>query len=242
MKAMRPENAIVPAVSAALLLLVLAGCGNFWEPPGGNGSTGTTPTTTTLTPATTAATVGTADTLTASVAPTTGTGTVSGTVIFESNSSSIGSATLSSGSTTDSYTWSTAGTYSVTANYQGNSTYASSVSSASSITVTTASSSSSRTGIFNPAVASRATTLVLDAANSWTAPASVHLHNVAVVVLRNGTVQNIDGDGHCVFYSGQVFFAKGSEKPSSSSESPGVYELAGGGYLAPEGTKEIGCE
>jgi hypothetical protein len=242
MKAVRPVAAIIPALSAALFLLALTGCGNFWEPPGGNGSTGTTPTTTTLSPATTAATVGMADELTASVAPTTGTGTVSGTVIFESNGSSIGTETLSSGTTSDSYAWSAAATYSVTANYQGNSTYASSQSSAASITVTAASSSSSRTGIFNPATASRATTLVLDAANTWTVPASVHLHNVAVVVLRNGMVQNIDGGGHCVFYSGQVFFAKDSENPSSDSDSPGVYELSGGGYLAPEGTRDLNCE
>jgi hypothetical protein len=236
-KAISPKAAFVPALAASLAVLFAAGCGNFWENPSGT-STGTTATTTTLTTSNSSVSAGGTDTLTADVSPTAATGTV----IFYSNNSSIGSGTLTSAAASYTATFTTAGTYSLTATYQGNSTYASSSSSAVSVTVTAAAADASRPGMFNPATASRATNLVLDPAGTFTLTASSHLHNIAGVELTDGTVQNIDSGGHCVFYSGSVYLASDSEKARGDSDSSGVYEISGGGYLAPEGTKDLDCE
>jgi hypothetical protein len=239
MKAMRPAAAIAKILLASQLVLLLAGCGNFWEAPGGSSSGGTTASTTTLTASASSVSAGTSVTLTATVSPTAATGTVN----FLSSGSSIGTGTLSSGTATDSYTFATAGSYSVTANYEGNSTYASSTSSATTISVTAASAGSSQPGLFGAAdAAARATNLVLDPANTWTVPAKIYLRNVAGVVLSNGMVENIDGDGHCIYYSGKVYIAAGAQSSSTPAESTAIYELSGGGYLAPEGTADLDCE
>lgn len=238
MKAMRPATVIAKTLLASQLMLLLAGCGNFWEAPGGGSSGGTTPSTTTLAEPSSPITVGNTDTLTASVSPTAATGTVN----FLSSGSSIGTASLSSGTATASPTFATVGTFSITADYEGDSTYASSTSSAVSITVNAATTDTSRPGAFDAAKATRATNLVLDTANVWPVTITAHLHSVAVVVLSGGTVQNIDGSGHCVFYSGSVLFAHGTEKNSGTSSTNGVYELSGGGYLAPEGTADLNCD
>ena len=235
MRARRPA-ASLPVVLAALLLPALPGCGNFWEPPGGSTSTGGTATTTTLTAANSSVSAGGSDTLTASVSPTAATGTVT----FYSDSNSIGSQTLSSGVASVSYTFATAGSYSITATYGGNSTYASSTSSAITVTVTASSAGAWRIGSLNTVGLPRRTNLVLDPAGEWSVPANLHVHNVAGVALSNGEVQNIESDGHCVFYSGSVYFAAGSQAPSGTPD--GVYELPGGGYLSPEGTSGLGCE
>ena len=62
----------------------------------------------------------------------------------------------------------------------------------------------------------------------------------AGVVLSDGpdakTVQNIDGEGHCVYYSGSIYTSAGA------TDDRRVYELAGGGFLAPEGTAGLDCE
>jgi hypothetical protein len=237
MKAMRPAAAIATTILVSLVL-TLAGCGNFWQNPNGSTSTGTTASTTTLSASSPSVTVGDSDTLTAAVSPTAATGTVS----FLSNGSSIGNGTLTSGTATSSPIFTNAGSYSVTAEYGGDSTYASSTSTAVTITAAAAAQGSSQPGIFNSANATRKTVLVLDSANTWSLNANTHLHNVAVVVLRDGTVQNIDGNGHCVFYTGKVYWAAGTQAPASSADSSGVYELSGGGYLAPEGTTDLNCD
>jgi hypothetical protein len=242
-KAICPGEAFWGAAAlASLVVLFAAGCGNFWENPAGSTSTGTTTSSISLSPASTSVTTGTTDVLTATVTPTAATGTVN----FLNGGSSIGTGTLSSGAATYTATFTITGTTAVTetltADYEGNSTYASSVSSAVTVTVNPTSSGSSQPGVFNQATASRATNLVLDSASIWSLTASTHLHNVAVVMLNGSTVQNIDGDGHCVFYSGTVYFAKSSQTSPNSSDSKGVYELSGGGYLAPEGTTDLDCE
>jgi hypothetical protein len=158
------------------------------------------------------------------------------------NGSSIGTGTLTSGAASYVATFSSAGTETLTATYGGDSTYASSTSSSVTVTVAAASSGSSVPGILSSPVAARQTNLVLDRENPWTVTADSHLHNVAVLVLSNGTVQNIDGGGHCVYYSGKAYIAAGAQGPSGSSNANGVYGLSGGGFLAPEGTTGLDCE
>ncbi|MGP8252160.1 MAG: Ig-like domain-containing protein [Terracidiphilus sp.] len=237
MRAMRRAEAIVPVLLAAVLVPALAGCGNFWEPPGGY-STGTTPSTTTLSALSSSITAGGTDTLTATVSPSAATGTVN----FLNNGTSIGTGTLTSGTASYVATFSTAGTETLTATYQGDSTYASSTSSAVTVTVTAAAAGASVPVSLSSFVAARETNLVLDPANPWSVTANAHLHNVAGVALSNGTVENIDGDGHCVYYSGKVYLAAGAHGPSGASNANGVYELSGRGYLAPEGTTDLDCE
>lgn len=137
---MRENSAAVRRCFVLVLLTassLIAGCGNFWQAPGTSTSTGGTASTTTLTASTTTPTTGASVTLTATVSPSTATGTVT----FYSDSSSIGSGTLSSGTASVSTSFTTAGTYSLTATYGGSSTYASSTSSAVAVTVSAASSS-----------------------------------------------------------------------------------------------------
>jgi hypothetical protein len=117
-----------------LLLLTLAvtplltGCGNFWEAPS---STGTTASTTTLSLSASSVTAGTSVTLTATMDPTAATGTIT----FYNGSTELGTATLSSGSATYTYT-PAAGTYTLKAVYGGDDTYETSTSSTVSLTVT----------------------------------------------------------------------------------------------------------
>jgi hypothetical protein len=122
--------------------LLLAGCGDFWQNPGGttSGSGGDTATTTTLTPSTTTPAVGDSVTLTATVSPAAATGTVT----FLNNSASIGSGTLSGGTATTSVTFTSAGTESLTASYGGDTTYASSTSEAQTVTVSAATMSAEK--------------------------------------------------------------------------------------------------
>jgi hypothetical protein len=97
-----------------------------------------TSTTTTLSSSSTSATTGAGVTLTAKVAPSAATGTVT----FYDGSTSLGTGAVSSGTATLSTSFSTAGTHAVTAAYGGSTTYASSTSSAMSITVTASGSCS----------------------------------------------------------------------------------------------------
>ncbi len=220
---------VLGTLAAALLL---AGCGDFWQNPAGT-STGGTATTTTLLSSTSTPTVGVSVTLTATVSPSAATGTVT----FYSNSSSIGTGTLSSGTATLNTTFTTAGTYSLTATYGGDSTYASSTSSAVSETVSAAAASgSSFTGAFNTANTVRRTNVVTSPAGAWTVTATSHVQSLSGVVVDGDAMENIEGDGHCVYYSGSLFPVAG--KPNAT----GVYALPGGGFVAPEGSAGLDCE
>jgi hypothetical protein len=230
MKAMRPA-AIASTLLGLQFVLLFAGCGDFWQAPGGN-STGTTASTTTLSAANSSVSAGGTDTLTATVTPTAATGTVT----FLNNGTSIGTGTLNSGTASYTATFTSTGTETLTAKYGGNSTYASSTSSAVTVTVTAAAAAASLPAMSAPTRSARETNLVLDPAIAWTLTANSHLHNVAGVVLNNGTVENINGGGHCVYYSGTAYIAAGE------SNATGVYELSGGGFLAPEGTAGLDCE
>jgi len=240
MKASRSAAAIASMLSALGLAALLSGCGNFWQNPGGT-STGTTASTTTLTAANSSVTAGGSDSLSATVSPTAATGTVT----FLNNGTSIGTGTLSSGSASYSATFSTAGTETLTASYGGNSTYASSTSSAITVTVTAAAAASVPASLASGI--NRRTNLVLDPSDPWTLTATAHLHNLAGVVVNGLTAINIDDGGHCVYYSGSLYFAKDSQNAKSgadpkTTETKGVFALPGGGFLAPEGTTDLGCE
>jgi hypothetical protein len=239
MKAMRPAAAIASTLLASLLVLLPAGCGNFWQNPNGTGtSTGTTPTTTNLSPSSSSITAGSTVTLSATVSPTAATGTVT----FYSNGISIGTSTLSSGAASYTPTFTTAGTDSLTATYSGDNTYETSTSTAVTLTVTASGDGAFHAESTSLARVSRETNLVLDPANAWTVDANTHLHNIAIVVLNNRTVENIDGGGHCVYYSGKAYIAPDAQTSTGSTDTKGVYELSGGGHLAPEGTVDPDCE
>lgn len=218
-----------PTVLAAtsLVAFLLMACDHFWDPLT---STGTTATTTTLTAANSSVSAGASDTLTATVSPSAATGTVT----FYEGGTSIGTGTLSSGTATYAATFSAAGTESITATYGGDSTYSTSTSSAISITV--AASAASPANAVRAGGEDRGVNLVLAPDATWTAPATVHLHNLARVVVSGSSASNIEG-GHCVLYSGTLYLAGGAESRS------GVYDLPGGGYLAPEDRgPDLGCE
>jgi hypothetical protein len=224
-----PLSATTVTLMAALLL---GGCKGFWDPPPATGTGGgSTATTTTLTSSNSSFSAGASTTLTATVAPSAATGTVT----FFAGNSTLGTGTLSSGTATLSATFAAAGTESLTATYGGDTTYAASTSSPVSITVTPAPAAVLARAV-SGAGASREMNLVLSPDTAWTPPATVHLHNLARVVADRSAATNID-DSHCVLYSGTVFLAGGTESKS------GVYDLQGGGYLAPEEKgPELGCD
>ena len=220
------------AFAAALLL---AGCGDFWLNPAGTSTgTGTTTSSITLTAASPSVAAGTSDVLTAIVSPSTATGTVT----FLNNGASIGTGTLSSGTASYTATFASAGTETLTASYSGDSTYAPSTSTAVTVTVTAAAGDAFG-NLFVAAGSARGTNVVLDPVSAWTVPANSYLHNIAGVVLGDGadskSVENIDSEGHCVFYSGSIYTSAGA------TDDKGVYEFDGGGYLAPEGTIGLDC-
>jgi hypothetical protein len=224
---------MILTLAAFAAAMLVAGCGDFWENPNGTTSTGTTASSTTLTPASSSVTAGATDVLTATVSPTAATGTVT----FLNSGTSIGTATLTSGTASYTATFASAGTESLTAEYLGNSTYESSTSPVATVTVTAASDGASR--VFPLTESARETNFVLDPTRPWTATGNSYFHNVADVAFSDGpdakTVQNIDGEGHCVYYSGSIYTSSGAK------EDHGVYTLSGGGFLAPEGTSGLDC-
>lgn len=231
----RPVHPAALSIAAASLMaaLFLAGCKGFWDPPLNTGTgtgTGSTATTTTLASSSSSVAAGAGVNLTATVAPAAATGTVT----FSAGGTTIGTGALSSGTATFTATFSAAGTESITATYGGDSTYAASTSGAVVVTVTSAAAAlPARPG---GASANRETNLVLAPEATWTSPATVHLHNLARVVADRSTAGNIDSS-HCVLYSGTVFLTDGTETRSA------VYDLQGGGYLAPEKKgSELGCQ
>lgn len=115
-------------------------------------SNSSTSTSVSLGVSTTSAIVGSTVTLTAMVAPSQATGTVT----FYNGTTSLGTATLTTGVASLSVSFSNAGTESLTAVYGGDSTYASSTSKAVSLTVTTVGSTATTTAL---SVSTTATTV-----------------------------------------------------------------------------------
>jgi hypothetical protein len=103
-----------------------------------------TPTTTTLSASPASSTYGTSVTFTATVGPTSGTGTPSGTVTFSDGGTNLGTGTLdASGKATFATSTLSAGSRSLTATYGGNSTFGGSASAPLAYAVTKANTSTS---------------------------------------------------------------------------------------------------
>jgi protocatechuate 3,4-dioxygenase beta subunit len=145
------RRAALKIFGAGALGSVVAGCGggsstsssSGSSSASSSGSSSTTATTASLGVSAASTTVGTSVTLTAMVAPSTATGSVT----FYNGTTSLGTATLSSGVAMLTTSFSSAQTASITATYGGSSTYAASTSSAVSITVTAIGTTSSTTSL-----------------------------------------------------------------------------------------------
>lgn len=87
------------------------------------------------------------------------------------------------------------------------------------------------TGAINPDDAAGTVSVTLDNRSTWTVTGASHLTSLSGLDVSGGVVDNIDGGGHCVYYSGSVNDASGNA----------VYALRGGGFLTPEGTSGPGC-
>jgi protocatechuate 3,4-dioxygenase beta subunit len=130
------RRAALKVLSASSLVAAVS-CGGG---PATSSKTNSTATTISLGSSTTEATIGTSIVLTAMVAPSAATGTVT----FYDGSSSLGNATVSSGLATLTTRFNTAQRASLSASYAGDSTHASSTSSALTVTIT-ASTGTTRT-------------------------------------------------------------------------------------------------
>jgi hypothetical protein len=87
-------------------------------------------------------------------------------------------------------------------------------------------------GAIDSAGTARAMSLTLDPASLWIVSGNSFVTGLDGLDLDGNTVKNIDGGGHCVFYSGEINGERGTK----------VYALSGGGYLAPRGTQGLACE
>jgi hypothetical protein len=139
----------------------------------GSASTTLAPTTTTLALSPAAPTAGQSVTFTATVAPSSGSGTPTGTVTFLDGATTLGTGSLASG--TASFTGSlTAGMHSITASYGGNTSFSASVSAADNLTVSGAPTLAVTTTQLTatPTTASAGTTIAFKASVSETAGTS----------------------------------------------------------------------
>jgi hypothetical protein len=92
---------------------------------------------------------------------------------------------------------------------------------------------SSLTGAINSKNSGSTTvSLTLDSVSIWTVTAGSYVTSLSGLNLSGTTVDNIDGGGFCIYYSGTVNGASGT-----------TYTLAGtkGGYLAPAGSTGLSC-
>jgi hypothetical protein len=141
-----------------------------------------TATTTTVTSSLNPANLGQSVTFTATVAPMSGTGTPTGTVVFFDGTVNLGTGTLNSGQATFTTSALVGGTHSITATYSGDSTFAGSTSTPLSQTVNKATTTITVTGTPNPATQGQMVTFT-----ATVSPASVGSFNAT------GTVTFMDG-------------------------------------------------
>ena len=122
-------------------------------------SVGSTGTTTTLLSSKNPSVFGQSVTFTATVTPTTGSGTPTGTVTFKDGTTTLATGTLSTGSATFATSSLSVGTHSITAVYGGDTKFAGSTSSALSQTVNQASTTTVVVSSANPSVFGQSVTL-----------------------------------------------------------------------------------
>ncbi len=91
---------------------------------------------------------------------------------------------------------------------------------------------SSLTGAINSEDAGKAVSLTLDKGSAWSVTGTSYLTTLNGLDLSGTTVNNIDGGGHCVYYSGSI----------NGSNRTVTYALSGGGFLAPAGTTGLACD
>lgn len=200
------RRAALRVFGAGALGTAIAGCG------GGSSSTTSTSTgTTTASPTATTVSlgasstspkVGAAVTLTAMIAPSAATGTVT----FYSGTTSLGTGTASSGTATLSTTFTSAQTASITAVYGGDSTYATSTSSALTITVSAVigtTSSSTALSVSSTAVTTGNSVLLTAAVTPSTATGTVTFYN-GTTSLGTGTISNGNATLTTTFSSAQT--------------------------------------
>ena len=87
-------------------------------------------------------------------------------------------------------------------------------------------------GAINSANSGKTVNLTLDQGSTWTVTGTSYLTTLSGLNLNGATVNNIDGGGHCVYYSGAV----------NGANDAVIYTLSGGGYLAPAGSAGLNCE
>lgn len=91
---------------------------------------------------------------------------------------------------------------------------------------------SSLKGAIDEADTGKTVSLTLDAESLWMVTGTSYLTSLDGLDLSGTTVNNIEGGGHCVYYSDEI----------NGASSQAVYALSGGGYLAPKGTTGLACE
>jgi hypothetical protein len=96
---------------------------------------------------------------------------------------------------------------------------------------------SSLTGTINGADTGKTVNLTLDNGSAWTVTGTSYLNSLAGLQLNGAKVMNIDGGGHCVYYSGTINDSDAMKGPSGTA----IYALSGGGFLAPAGTTGLNC-
>jgi len=102
---------------------------------------------------------------------------------------------------------------------------------------------SSLTGTINGAHTGKTVNLTLDSGSVWTVTGTSYLTSLAGLNLNGTTVKNIDGGGHCVYYSGTINGSGMIRPPALANSASGtaIYALSGGGFLAPAGTVGLNC-
>jgi len=169
-------------------------------------------TTTSVTAAPNPASLGESVTLTATVAPASGTGTPTGTVTFYDGTTSLGTGTLSSGTATYSTSSLAVGTHSITASYGGDTSNEASTSSAVTVTVTPT------------ALAATTTTLTASATTAATGTAitfTAAVKETSGTAVPTGTVTFYDGTTSL----GTGTLSSGTATYSTSSLAVGTHSI-----------------
>ena len=212
-----------PFCPAILLFLspffALCGCSSGSSSNGSTGP-GTTATTTVLTASATSAASGTSIELTATVAPTAATGTVT----YYDGSTSLGSGTLGSGTSKLAVSTLSTGTHTLTATYGGSSTYAGSTSAAVTVTITSTSSTASTA--CNSLLGTNITASEIGLATSGAMVTATTFVTAGETITNSGGGPGGPGGGTTTNANGEYCLVNASIAPVDSSASPILMEVA----------------